>query len=83
MPTDDKVVLTVFDEWTKASGYAYGNMKNPEVPRLIVMEDMRLYGLTKAEDADRVMLRMSTYEQYPEVYVADNLDMEGLEKGQT
>lgn len=80
VPTGDKVVLSVFDEWTKASGYAYGNMQSAEVPTLIVMEDMRIYGLTKAEDADRIMLRMSTYEEYPEVYVADNLDMQGLEK---
>lgn len=80
VPTDKNVVLSVFDEWTKASGYAYGNMQNSETPRLIVMEDMSLNGLTKAEEAERVMLRKSTYEQYPEVYVADNLDMEGLEK---
>lgn len=80
VPTGDKVVLSVFDEWTKASGYAYGNMQSAEVPTLIVMEDMSIYGLTKAEDADRIMLRMSTYEEYPEVYVADNLDMQGLEK---
>ena len=76
----EKAVFSVFNEWTKASGYAYGSMDSAMTPDEIVMRDMSLNGLSKAEDSDRIMVRMSTYEEYPEVYVADNIDMEGLTK---
>ena len=76
----EPVVLSVFNEWTKASGYAYGNMDDPEQPKEIIMRDMALNGLSKAKNADRVLVRMSTYEEYPEVYAANNLDMAGLKK---
>ena len=78
--TEEPVVLSVFNEWTKASGYAYGNFDDSEAPSVIVMKDMSVYGLEKAKNADRVLVRMSTYEEYPEVYSANNLDMEGLKK---
>lgn len=76
----EPAVLSVFNEWTKASGYAFGNMDDPETPSTIVMKDMSVNGLNKAKDADRVLVRMSTYEEYPEVYAANNLKMEGLKK---
>jgi len=76
----EPVILSVFNEWTKASGYAYGNMDDPETPSSIIMKDMSVNGLQKAEDADRILVRMSTYEEYPEVYTANNLKMEDLKK---
>lgn len=76
----EPAVLSVFNEWTKASGYAYGSMDDPKVPSTIVMKDMSVYGLMKAKEADRVLVRMSTYEEYPEVYAANNIDMDGLTK---
>ncbi|WP_420385941.1 S9 family peptidase [Roseivirga sp.] len=77
---DGKALLSVFNEWTKASGYAYGDMSQPATPSAIVMKDMSVYGLQKAKEADRVLVRMSTYEEYPEVYMANNLEMDGLKK---
>lgn len=65
-------VLSAFNEWSKASGYATSDLASASAPDSFIMEDMRVYGLTKAKDADRIMLRKSTYEEYPEVYVADN-----------
>jgi dipeptidyl aminopeptidase/acylaminoacyl peptidase len=76
----EKAVLSVFNEWTKASGYAYGSMDDPMTPTEIVMKDMSVYGLNKAKDADRVLVRMSTYEEYPEVYAANSVEMDGLKK---
>lgn len=68
-------LLSVFNEWTKASGYAMGYLDGSNIPPSdILVEDMRVYSLAKAKDADRVMLRKSTYEEYPEIYVADNLE---------
>lgn len=65
-------VLSVFNEWTKASGYATADLANGSVPENFIYDDMRIYGLTKAKNADRIMLRKSTYQEYPEIYVADN-----------
>lgn len=71
--TSVPAVVSVFNEWTKASGYAKVDLANGSRPSNILVEDMSVGGLTKAKDADRVMLRKSTYEEYPEVYVADNV----------
>lgn len=78
--TDGKAVLSVFNEWTKASGYAYGSMTAASEPEIIVMKDMSVNGLNKAKNADRVLVRMSTYEEYPEVYAANSVEMDGLTK---
>ena len=78
--TDEPAVVSVFNEWTKASGYARVDFANGSEPETLVVEDMRVYGLTKAKNADRVMVRKSTYREYPEVYVANDLDMTGLKK---
>jgi len=78
--TSAPAVVSQFNEWTKASGYANVDFDNGSVPKTIVMEDMRVYGLEKAKDGNRVLVRKSTYEEFPEVYAANNLQMEGLEK---
>lgn len=70
--TSSPSIVSVFNEWTKASGYAQVDLEGGSVPEEILVEDMRVYGLTKADDADRIMLRKSTYEEYPEIYIADN-----------
>lgn len=77
---EGKALLSVFNEWTKASGFAYADMTNASQPEEILMKDMSVSIGGKAKDADRVLVRMSTYEEYPEVYKADNLDMDGLKK---
>ncbi|OEK04151.1 S9 family peptidase [Roseivirga misakiensis] len=80
IPTDKKVTISAFNEWTKASGYMTVNMGSSANPELVVMEDMSIYGLTKAKNADRVLVRKSTYEEYGELYAANGLDMSGLKK---
>ena len=70
--TSNPSVLSVFNEWTKASGYATADLGNGSTPENFFYDDMSIYGLAKAKDADRVMLRKSTWEEYPEIYIADN-----------
>ena len=60
-------MLSVFNEWTKASGFATADLANGSTPENFIYEDMSIYGLSKAKDADRVMLRKSTWTDYPEV----------------
>jgi dipeptidyl aminopeptidase/acylaminoacyl peptidase len=68
----EPAVLSVFNEWTKASGYATADLSAGSTPEHFIYEDMSVYGLTKAKEADRIMLRKSTWEEYPEVYIADD-----------
>jgi len=72
--TSSPVIVSVFNEWTKASGYAKADFANGSTPSNILVEDMSVAGLTKAKDADRAMLRKSTYEEYPEIYIANSVD---------
>lgn len=76
--TNKPQLLSVFHEWTKASGYARVDFENGAKPETIMMEDMSVYGLEKAKESERVLLRKSTYEDFPEVCAANNLDMDGL-----
>ena len=78
--TSEPVVLRVFNELTKSSGYMSTNLEAKAVPSEIVMKDMSLYGLVKAKEADRVLVRMSTYEEYGELYAANSVQMDGLVK---
>ena len=78
--TGSPVILSLFNEWTKASGYAKADFKNGSVPKTIVAEDMRIYDLQKAKEADRVLLRKSTYRDFPEVYAANDLNMTNIKK---
>lgn len=72
--------LSAFNEWTKASGFVTADMMSSADPQVVVMEDMSIYGLTKAKNADRVLVRKSTYEEYGELYAANSVDMTGLKK---
>jgi len=78
--TTSPIILRAFNEWTKASGFMTANLETVSNPTLIVMKDMSLSGLVKAKDADRVLVRMSTYEEYGELYAANSVQMDGLEK---
>lgn len=80
IPTNERVTLSAFNEWTKASGYMTANMGSSANPQQVVMEDMSIYGLIKAKNADRVLVRKSTYEDYGEVYAANSVNMSGLKK---
>ncbi len=78
--TDAPATLSAFNEWTKASGFVTADMMGSANPKMVVMEDMSIYGLIKAKDADRVLVRKSTYEEYGELYAANGVDMSGLKK---
>ena len=78
--TSSPVVVRAFNEWTKASGFMKVDMEASADPSEIVMKDMSLYSLIKAKDAERVLVRMSTWEEFGELYAANSVDMNGLEK---
>lgn len=80
IPTGSRSTLSAFNEWTKASGYATADMGASAGPSTVVMEDMSMGGLIKAKNADRVLLRKSTYEEYSELYAANNVSLSGIKK---
>lgn len=78
--TEGPATLSAFNEWTKASGYVTADMNGSSNPQIVVMEDMSIGSLIKAKNADRVLLRKSTYQEYSEVYAANSLNMSGIKK---
>jgi len=78
--TEGRATLSAFNEWTKASGFVTANMNGSSDPQIVVMEDMSIGGLIKAKNADRVLVRKSTYQEYSEVYAANSVSMTGLKK---
>lgn len=78
--TSAPVVVSAFNEWTKASGFAKVDLDKGSVPATIVMEDMSINGLIKAKNADRVLVRKSTWREFREVYVANSVNLDGLKK---
>ncbi|MFP4064192.1 MAG: alpha/beta hydrolase family protein [Bacteroidales bacterium] len=60
--------LNAFNEVNKQSGYY--RLEDGDLTPL-VMEDAFFSGLTKAEDADRVLWRRSTFKEYPDLWVSD------------
>ncbi len=78
--TSSPVLVSAFHDWTKASGYARVDFDKGSTPEVIVMEDMSVNGLLKAKEADRVLVRKSTWRDFREVYAANSLNMDGLKK---
>lgn len=70
--------LTAFNEVNKESGMFTGKI-NGGAPSKIIMTPHRYYGLTKAEDSDEIMIRRSTYNENPDLYLGD-LSFKSLKK---
>lgn len=65
------LLLTAFNEMTKDDGYFMGDITGNTNPKTIFMTPHAYSGLTKAEDSDELMIRISTYEESPNVYLTD------------
>ncbi len=65
------LILSAFHETTKQSGYYKGSLAGKTTLKEIVFTDHRYYGLTKAEDAEKFVVRRSTYKESPDVYAMD------------
>lgn len=65
------IILSVFNENTKASGYATVNMYKGGQPEKLIYGDVQYSKLKKAENADAVIWRKGTYRDYPDVYISD------------
>jgi dipeptidyl aminopeptidase/acylaminoacyl peptidase len=72
------VVLSVFDNTTKSSGYAWFDYNSGI--NSIIFENKRISGLTKADESDNYVYRKSDYRTYPDIYYSRNLRLSNSTK---
>lgn len=73
------LLLTAFDEVTKESGFFTSTYEGKVAPKKVLFTAHDYNGLMKAEDNDHVLIRRSTYEDNPDLYLTD-LSMKNLTK---
>ncbi|CAN5555656.1 prolyl oligopeptidase family serine peptidase [soil metagenome] len=78
--TTKPVLLKALDDNTKASGYFWGDFARATVPSKIMMADKLFVGPVKAKKADTVYFQEQDFDEYPDVWVADNLNLQNPKK---
>jgi dipeptidyl aminopeptidase/acylaminoacyl peptidase len=73
------IILTVFNEKSKKSGYATVNMYEGGVPEKLVYSDHQYSRLKKAKCGDIISWRKGTYREYSDLYISD-LKLENTQK---
>jgi dipeptidyl aminopeptidase/acylaminoacyl peptidase len=63
------IYLSATGEWTKKSGYY--ELKPGGKPTPIVLEDATIGGVSKAENADRIIFTKQTFVEFPDFWVSD------------
>lgn len=71
------LVLSLFHEENKKSGFAVTDYSGKVQPKVMLYSDHRYSGLAKAENSENIILRRSTYQDFPDVYASD-LQMQNL-----
>lgn len=72
------IILSAFNETTKASGFFKLSLKDGKLTKLI-MDDVRYGGLIKARNADRLMVTRESFREFPDAWVSD-MNFAGLKK---
>ena len=84
-PDDDAIgpeaplLLSAFNTATKADGYYRDRVEGGEAPSELLMMARRFDGVRKADDADRLVYRRESYQEYPDLWVSD-LDLGGARR---
>lgn len=65
------LILNAFHEQNKKSGYYLGDISGRKDPQELIFTDNRYFSLTKAEEADRLILKRTTYQESPDIYATD------------
>jgi len=74
---DKEIILSFFNNKTKASGYY--KLKIGNEPEELIKMDKRISSLQKAKNTYKYILRIQTFEEYPDVYVTDK-NFDNIEK---
>ncbi|MDD3716567.1 MAG: prolyl oligopeptidase family serine peptidase, partial [Candidatus Marinimicrobia bacterium] len=65
------ILLSAFNEKTKASGYASGDMYEGKEPEMLAFSDHQYTRLSKAKNADILIWRKGDFRHYPDLWVSD------------
>ncbi|MDN3204773.1 S9 family peptidase [Algoriphagus sediminis] len=76
---EEDLYLRAFNEQTKDSGFYLGDISSGAEPEEILMTAHYYFSLAKAKESDEVLVRRSTFEENPDLYLTD-LDMDDLQK---
>jgi dipeptidyl aminopeptidase/acylaminoacyl peptidase len=68
------LVLSAFDEQSRASGFWRDRLDAVAAPEVLVMADVRFGRLAKAKDAERFLVTRQTVAESPDVWVGGRLD---------
>ncbi len=71
VPTDSDVYLSAFHLFTKASGVYRDRFDTDRAPQQLVMDDVSFGAIRKAESADVILYERSTFQEFPDVWVAN------------
>ncbi len=65
-----ELLLSVFNETTKASGYYKLSLKDGKLTKLL-MDNYRFGGVVKAKQADKILFTRESFREFPDVWVSD------------
>ncbi|HET6558915.1 MAG TPA: prolyl oligopeptidase family serine peptidase [Prolixibacteraceae bacterium] len=69
--TEKPVIVSAFNEGTKAGGYFKADFKNYTDPKALVMEDYKFDKLAKAKDADMLLWTKENISEAPNVWASN------------
>lgn len=67
---EKELLLSAFNETTKASGYYKLSLKDNKLTKLI-MDNFRFAGTVKAKNANQLLYTRESFKEYPDVWAAD------------
>ena len=69
--TSKPVLVNAFDERSKSEGYFYADLRNYSEPKMMLMEDYKFEGLTKAKNADVLIWTRENVSECPDLWTGD------------
>ncbi|TVR66107.1 MAG: S9 family peptidase [Gemmatimonadales bacterium] len=76
LPLDEDILLSAFNNSSKAAGYYRTRLDGSRVPEALVMDDVAFGSLEVARDADVKLFTKRTFEMFPDLWVSDR-DFQG------
>ncbi|MDZ7648615.1 MAG: prolyl oligopeptidase family serine peptidase [Cytophagales bacterium] len=67
---NQELVISAFNETTKAAGYYKLSLKDGKLTKLL-MEDYRFGGIVKAKQANQILFTRESFREFPDVWTAD------------
>lgn len=77
--TSKELLLSAFDETTKASGFYTLSLKNEKLTKRI-MDDFRFGNVKKAQLADQLLFTRESFREFPDVWTAPDTKFSNIKK---